>query len=346
MKVLVLANVTPFMYGGADYHIEGLTAALHLQGHETLCLRLPFNYHRHGDIASLMEFCDGLDLSQPNGVRIDTLISLQFPTYGVLHDDHCVWIMHQHRGAYDLYQSADASPEDTALRMRIQDFDNRALERVQRRFANSARVAERLSQYNGIAAEPLYHPPPAPERFYTARPQGYLFFPSRLETLKRQDLLIEAARYLRTPVVFLLAGDGGQRPRCEQLIAKLGVGDRVRLLGRVNEAEKRTFYANSLGVFYGPRDEDYGYVTLEAMLSAKPVITCTDSGGPLEFVRHNETGLVVPPDAQAIAAAADHLYRDQACARHLGLAGRRRYDTLGISWERVVHRLLGRAQPT
>ena len=40
----------------------------------------------------------------------------------------------------------------------------------------------------------------------------------------------------------------------------------------------------ALGVIFPPLDEDYGYVTLEAMLAAKPVITCTDSGGPLEFV--------------------------------------------------------------
>lgn len=340
MRVLVTANITPFLHGGADYHIEGLTAALQAQGHEALCLRLPFNYHRPQDIDALMAFCDGLDLNQPNGQRSDTLISLQFPAYGVLHDNHRVWIMHQHRSAYELHDPATASAEDAAQRERIQAFDTRALGRIPRRFANSGRVAERLRQYNGLEAEPLYHPPHAAEHFHGAESQGYLFFPSRFETLKRQDLLIRAAALTRSPVVFLLAGDGGQRPHCEQLIAELDVGARVRLLGRVSEAEKRAFYAHSLGVFYGPRDEDYGYVTLEAMLAAKPVITCSDSGGPLELVRHGHTGLIVEPTPEAIAAAADRLYREPARARALGQAGCQRYQDLAIAWDQVVTKLL------
>ncbi|NEX17196.1 MAG: glycosyl transferase [Halochromatium sp.] len=340
MRVLVTANITPFLHGGADYHIEGLTRALQAQGHEALCLRFPFNYHRPQDINALMQFCDGLDLNQPNGQHIDTLISLQFPTYGVLHDNHRVWIMHQHRSAYELYDAATASAEDEAQRTRIHAFDQQALSRISRRFANSGRVAERLRHYNGLDAQPLYHPPHAAERFYSAEAAGYLFFPSRIETLKRQSLLIRAAALVRSPVVFLLAGDGGQRPHCEQLIAELGVADRVRLLGRVTEAEKRAYYAHSLAVFYGPQDEDYGYVTLEAMLSAKPVITCTDSGGPLELVQHEQTGLIVEPTPEAIAAAADRLYREPAQARALGSAGRQHYHDLAIRWDQVVTRLL------
>jgi len=341
MRVLVTANITPFLHGGADYHIEGLTNALEAQGHETVCLRLPFNYHRPQDIDALMAFCDGLDLNQPNGQRVDALISLQFPAYGVRHDNHRVWIMHQHRGAYELFDPATASADEQARRARIQAFDHRVLAQIPRRFANSGRVAERLRQYNGLEAEPLYHPPHAAECFHSAAAEGYLFFPSRFETLKRQDLLIRAARHLQTPVCLLFAGDGGQRQYCEQLIAELDVGRRVRLLGRVSEAEKRAFYAQSLGVFYGPRDEDYGYVTLEAMLAAKPVITCTDSGGPLELVQHERTGLIVEPTPEAIAAAADRLYRQPALAQALGQAGRQRYADLAISWDQVVRTLLG-----
>lgn len=340
MRVLVTANITPFLHGGADYHIEGLTSALQAQGHETVCLRLPFNYQRRQDIDALMAFCDGLDLNQPNGQRADALISLQFPAYGVLHDNHRVWIMHQHRGAYELFDPATASADEQAQRERIQAFDRRVLGQIPRRFANSGRVAERLREYNGLEAEPLYHPPYAADRFYSADAEGYLFFPSRFETLKRQDLLIRAARHLQTPVCLLLAGDGGQRQYCEKLIAELGVGQRVRLLGRVSEAEKRAFYAHSLAVFYGPQDEDYGYVTLEAMLAAKPVITCTDSGGPLELVQHEQTGLIVAPTPEAIATAADHLYRETALARALGQAGRQRYAQLAIAWPTVVQRLL------
>src|SRR5690242_21322023 len=53
-------------------------------------------------------------------------------------------------------------------------------------------------------------------------------------------------------------------------------------------------------------------ISLEAMLSSKALITCSDSGGPLEFVRDGVTGYVADPTAQAMAAAMD---RDRKSTR-------------------------------
>jgi len=74
------------------------------------------------------------------------------------------------------------------------------------------------------------------------------------------------------------------------MIQHYGLSDRVRLIGLISQEELLAFYANCLAVFFGPFEEDYGYITLEAMLSAKPVITCNDSGGPLEFITHESGG--------------------------------------------------------
>ena len=56
-------------------------------------------------------------------------------------------------------------------------------------------------------------------------------------------------------------------------------------------------------MIFPPADEDYGYIALEAFLSKKPVVTCSDSGGPLEFVVDGENGRVVAPDGTALGAA-------------------------------------------
>jgi glycosyltransferase involved in cell wall biosynthesis len=114
----------------------------------------------------------------------------------------------------------------------------------------------------------------------------------------------------------------------------------VEWLGQVSEEEKRALYAHALGVVFPPVDEDYGYVTLEAMLAAKPVITCTDSGGPLEFVRHGETGWIAEPTPEALAVALDRLWEERPRAKAMGAAGRAHYESLGISWTTVVERLL------
>ncbi len=340
MRVLVAATQVPFIVGGADLHVNGLKVALLEAGHEVELIRVPFMFSPPAAIQNSMDFCQQLDLSSPNGYKIDKLISLQFPLFGCQHPDHRVWLMHQHRSAYELYDADVATEAETQLRERIHQFDTAALRGVRAVFSNSANVSRRLQHYNGIDSQPLYHPPALESHFYGADAWDYVFFPSRVETLKRQWLLIEAAQYLRSPLRILIAGDGGQLPACREQIERLGLGDRIELMGRISDELKIATYAHALGVFYGPQDEDLGYITLEAMLAAKPVITCRDSGGPLEFVGHQQTGLVVEPEPQAVAAALDELWYDRERARRMGESGLERYRSLQLSWANVVDTLL------
>jgi glycosyltransferase involved in cell wall biosynthesis len=96
---------------------------------------------------------------------------------------------------------------------------------------------------------------------------------------------------------------------------------------------------DALAVVYAPFDEDYGYVTLEAFLSSKPVITATDSGGVLEFVVDGSNGFICDPQAQSIAAAINLLAGDRALAARLGNAGRVR--ARAVTWDGVIEQLLG-----
>ncbi|MBS1187383.1 MAG: glycosyl transferase group 1 [Burkholderiaceae bacterium] len=339
MRILIAATVTPFLHGGADYHIQGLLNALLEAGHEAELLRLPFRFEPEEDVLRTMSYAGQLDMAKPNGIAIDRVISLQFPAWGIRHPDHWAWIMHQHRAVYELHERLPPSAERNRLRDDVVAFDNRTLGRAQRLFANSQRVADRLVQYNGLHATPLYHPPTHAERFFCAEPEPYIFYPSRIESLKRQSLLVEAAQYMRSPLRILIAGDGGQLPALHEQIARLGVADRVRLLGRISEAEKLAFYAHSTAVAFPAFDEDYGYITLEAMLSSKPVLTCTDSGGPLEFIRHEENGWVEAPDARALAERLDWLHAHRNEVIQLGQAARASYTEKNISWQNVVSQL-------
>nr|WP_286010019.1 glycosyltransferase [Larsenimonas salina] len=329
------------MRGGADYHIEGVARALREQGHSVELLRFPFRFQPEAEIERLMAYVESLDMTAPNGVSIDRVISLQFPGYGVNHPDHTVWVMHQHRAMYELWDEKQANAEQRHLKSAVHAFDNCHLSKARRLFANSRRVAERLHTYNQLEARPLYHPPYNAERFYCDEEWGYVFCPSRLESLKRQDLLIEAARYLQTPAKILIAGEGGQRERYRQLIEQHGLDDRVRLLGGFSEEEKLAWYAHAMAVFFGPYDEDYGYITLEAMLAGKPVITCKDSGGPCEFVSHGETGWIVAPEPQAIAAAIDDAWHNRVRSAEMGRCATAAYHRAGISWQQVTEQLIG-----
>ncbi|EYS85163.1 glycosyl transferase [Cupriavidus sp. SK-4] len=339
MKILLTANLVPFVRGGAEYHIANLTTALREGGHSVEVLRLPFRFGPEDEVEHAMERAASLDMYRPNGVEIDRMISLQFPGWGISHPDHHVWLMHQHRAVYDLFTEAEATPRLRQLRERIVAFDNAHLAQARRRFANSGRVAQRLQQYNQLAAQPLYHPPPLLGHFRCEAALPFVFMPSRLETLKRQELLIDAAARLRTELFIVLAGAGGQMEPLRRRIDALGMGHRVMLLGEISDQEKLHFYARSLAVCFAAQDEDYGYVPLEAMLSAKPVLVCSDAGGPLEFVRHGENGWVVPPHPEALAHALEGIAARPRQAAEMGVAGREMLLARGINWQHVVETL-------
>jgi len=106
------------------------------------------------------------------------------------------------------------------------------------------------------------------------------------------------------------------------------------------ETERLDLYGNCLAVMFVPIDEDLGYVTLEAMLCAKAVLTASDSGGPLDFVEDGQTGCVRHPDIVQMAEAMDQLWSDRARTRAMGRAGHARYADMRLGWSRVLECLL------
>lgn len=347
MKILIATTQVPFIRGGAEVHAEGLRDALRAEGHQAEIVAVPFKWYPPERILSHMMACQMLDLSEIGDTRIDLVIGLKFPAYYVSHPNKVLWIIHQHRQAYELWEHAMSdlhlAPNGLEVRDTIRRADRRMISEARAVFANSKTVAARLNEYCGIASTPLYHPPQHAELYYCAQAEDYLLFPSRIATMKRQELVIEALAHTRLPVQVRFLGAADHQSYLEKLQARvreLGLEERVSWLGRVSDEEKIRQYAHALGVLFPAAGEDYGYITLEAMLSCKPVVTCTDSGGPLEFVHDGETGFVTEPTAEALAAAMDTLWENRERARSLGEAGRRLYDSLDISWTSVVRNLL------
>jgi glycosyltransferase involved in cell wall biosynthesis len=123
----------------------------------------------------------------------------------------------------------------------------------------------------------------------------------------------------------ILVGEGPLRRELESLARRLGVADRVTLLG---EVEHVTPYYLASDIYVLPsvaRSEAFGIVQIEAMAAGVPVVnTLLPSGVP--FVsRHEETGLTVPPsDPDALGSALSRLLGDPELRRRLGAAGQAR----------------------
>jgi glycosyltransferase involved in cell wall biosynthesis len=343
MKTVLVCSVqAPFIVGGAEILVSELRQNLERRGLKVDVANVPFKWYPVSEIVRQALAWRLLDVTESNGVPVDLVIPTKFPSFLVRHPRKVAWLFHQHREAYDLYGTEYCSftdaPGDAQVREAIHTMDTAALSECRAIFTISRNVAERLSRYNGLPGEALYPPPHHLGRYRTDAYGDYLFYAGRLDRLKRLDLAIDAMRRVRSGARLRIAGDGPLAGELRKQIEGLGVADRVELLGFVSAEELLDLYAGCRAAYYAPVNEDYGYVTVEAFLSRKPVVTTTDAGGPLEFVRDGESGIVTPPEPEAIADGIDRLWRlPETRLREMGEAGRRVVS--GITWDHVIDRL-------
>ncbi len=340
--VLVCEAQVPFVHGGAEVHVRQLVRELRLRGFQAELVSVPFKWYPKEEILPHAAAWRLLDLSESNGRPIDLVIASKFPSYFVRHPNKVAWLIHQYRAAYELcgteYSDFAHTELDVGIRETLMRLDTEMLSECRAVFSNARNTAARLSKYNGLRAEPLYHPPQLAARLVAGPYCDYVLSVGRIESVKRVDLIIKAMAGVDSRIRLVVAGDGTQRQNAELAAAKAGVADRVTFLGNVGDDELIGLYAGALAVVYPPFDEDFGYVTLEAFLSRKPVITCTDSGGPNEFVVDGVNGFVCAPNPEALAAAIDQLGRDRSRAAAMGDAG---HDVARrITWDGVIEKLV------
>jgi glycosyltransferase involved in cell wall biosynthesis len=286
------------------------------------------------------------DVSQIGGRPVDHVISLRYPSYAVRHPSHVCWLNHTMREYYDLWEefssrlSSQGRLKESVRRELIRTADSYFFKHhLKALFAQSRTVQERLQRWNGVASTVLY--PPAPQRAYRCDEYGdFIFVVSRLEPLKRIDLILRA---LATPAAHgvrcVIAGGGDAESALRAEATRLGLDGRVTFAGRVSDDQLLDYLARCRAVCFVPRREDYGFVTIEAFSAAKAVVTVTDSGGPAELVVDGTNGRITAPDATALGLALAELSADQALAERLG--GSALAASRALNWPDTVRTLLG-----
>lgn len=340
--VLICAVQAPFIVGGAEILVRELRDNLERRGFRVDVANVPFKWYPASEIVRQALAWRLIDVTESNGTKIDLVIPTKFPSYLVRHPRKVAWLFHQHREVYDLYGTPYCSfrdtPEDNQVRDAIHTMDKTALSECRALYTISRNVADRLSRFNSLPGIPLYPPPHHLGRYANAGYGDYLFYAGRLDRLKRLDLAVDAMKRVRSGARLKIAGSGPLTEELRKQIVGLGVEDRVELLGFVSAEELLELYARCRAAYYAPLNEDYGYVTVEAFLSRKPVVTTDDAGGPLEFVTHGETGVVTAPNPEAIAAGIDRLWElPDSRLREMGEAGFARVKD--ITWDAVIDQL-------
>lgn len=343
MKIALVSSFVPFVNGGARNIVEWLEATLVAEGHHVERVYLP-HIDTPDQIFTQMAAFRWIDLQSA-----DRVICFRPPAHLIKHPNKVVWFIHHIRAFYDLWDSPYRGFPDDAqhrdIREALIDADTRALREARVVYSNSAVVAKRLRNFNGVESEVLYPPVYESSRFYCRSFNDEVVCICRIEHHKRQHLLLEAMRHTRTPVRLRLCGasSGAEYPlELRDVIARHGLQNRVQLQSEwISETQKIEYLADCLAAAYLPLDEDsYGYPSLEASLAGKPVLTTTDSGGVLELVENGRNGYVCPPSPLTLAQALDHLYADRGATVRMGAAARKRLDELGINWSTVLRKLL------
>ena len=349
-SILVLGVKVPFTSGGQEILVGTLVRQLASRGHSVDTIELPFQVSCRADLLEQAALWRSMDLERIAGQKIDLVIGTKFPSYFVRHPSKSLWLVHQSRPIYDLYAGpySDFSddPRDEAIRRILSRADTKVIKECSFISGISKNVIDRLAHYNHISGISLYPPLPMGNRYREDASENYILSVGRICGIKRVDLMLKALPMVHNFVKLKIVGQPDEPGIMDYLkneVSKHHLWDRVEFLGRVEEDALLDLYAKAMMVYYAPHNEDYGYVTLEAMASGKPVVTAHDSGGVLEFVTDMETGLIGAPTLDGISRCCNKLVESPELARALGARGKQRLNSLGIAdsdWDRVTSRLL------
>jgi len=341
MKVAIVSNQAPFVRGGAELLAEWLHDTLEEHGHQAEIVRIPFKWSPPEKIIDHM-----LAARLVRVVNTDRVVAMKFPAYFVPHEDKVLWLVHQFRQAYDLwdtpFQDLPQTPMGRKIRESVMRADRSFLPESGSKYAISHTVQRRLKRYCDLESDVLY-PPVLDASIYRCQEYGdYFLCPGRITAGKRQHLAIAAMEHVPGASRLVIAGPP-ETPedlrRLQLSVHERGLEKRVEIIPRwISEEEKLELLGGARAVVYLPLDEDYGLVTLEAFHSRKPVVTLDDSGGVLEFVRDRVTGMVAS-DTATLATALYELAEINGLAERLGTAASEVPAALGISWDRVIREL-------
>jgi glycosyltransferase involved in cell wall biosynthesis len=343
-RILVVTSSAPFVRGGHMVIVEETVDALRRAGHEAEIFQTPTN--RFGRQFDAYEATRLTDVSEgADGKAIDRIITMRYPAYALRHPNHICWLTHTMREYYDLWDEImrgfgrKGRLKETVRRFFLHRLDRQLLtQNVSKLYTISQTVTDRLTHFIGVPSTVLHPPPPARD-YRCDGYEPYIFAVSRLHPLKRMDLLVEAMALVKDRTLrAVIAGEGEDEGRLRDLIRARGLESRVDLIGPVSEQQKLDHYARCRAVYFAPKNEDYGFITLEAMSSAKAVITASDSGGPTEQVVTDKTGWILAPQAAAFAATIDRLAADPLLAEMMGQEARA--YAAKHTWDQVVPRLL------
>ena len=245
MKIALTTSQAPFISGGAEFLAQNLKKALIERGHEAEIVSIPFMDSPINLIEDHIVAARLLDLNNTWAGKVDLCIGLKFPAYFMPCDNKVIWALHQHRAAYELFDTEFSNlkntPDGNRMRQIVFNADNLYLNEAKRIYTIAENVSKRMLKYNGIRSKALYHPCPDMEKFYCGESENYLLMPSRINITKRQRLAIEALCHSKGDYKLYIVGKADNPYEKEQIVKFVKehkLQDKVKFFDYVTQEEK------------------------------------------------------------------------------------------------------------
>ena len=154
MRIVVASTTVPLVDGGGRLIVRWTAEALRAAGHEVEEF-LPFPPGVNSTLPALI----GLR-RMPFRSTCDRLITIRWPGHVLQHDNKAVWFIHHYRQVFDLwdspYREVPDNAEGRSFRELLRTVDNAALRETRDLFTNSLIVRDRVREFNGLEALPLF----------------------------------------------------------------------------------------------------------------------------------------------------------------------------------------------
>jgi len=252
-----------------------------------------------------------------NTKNYDIVFSTKFPAYCVKHPLHINLHNHWFKRLYVdwklFYKNLPASEkkEWRACRRKVLQYDKKALHQAII-LAQSQQVQKRLQQ-KGIQAKVLTPPPIV---FSKEKKKGkHFLIASMLDNdKKRIDFAIRAYQLIKTNYPLIITGTGKDEEKLKTIAKQ---DKRIKFVGVVSDEKLKQLYRDAIATIHVGKDEDFGLSVAESLASGCAVITCYDSGGTVEQVIHEVTGIICSPEIEQIGSAIEQVAQDNPFRKQL-----------------------------
>jgi glycosyltransferase involved in cell wall biosynthesis len=178
----------------------------------------------------------------------------------------------------------------------LKNLDKKCVKNAKLIFANSGYTKKRINQIYKIDATVIYPPKNESFRILNIKKKNFIYAHGRVIPDKKFEYVIEAMKHIPNKKLVISGSiEKNYEKKLKNLIKKLRLQNRIKILGRISEKNLIKLYNEAKVFVLTAPHEDFGIVPVEAISCGTPVIAWNDGAGPTETIIENVNGFLAKP---------------------------------------------------